>query len=212
MNAATAAESSSLATQSVLRELRSTAAVRTRAHALLARARAGQSAAFTVGDDAALAAAAALVAEVTRQRYGDGPIPYHSRWRHFEAGGVDRRGELDRLLGNVSAAERARTQIDLTVVSVLLDAGAGPDWGYVETSSGLRFTRSEGLGVASYRAFVAGLFSRRVPKVGRLDWHPVNGGATPVLIPARVVTWSSRFSARGLPSRYPAGSRSVAQI
>ena len=159
MNAATAAESSSLATQSVLRELRSTAAVRARAHALLARARAGQSAAFTVGDDAAIAATAALVAEVTRERYGGGPIPYHSRWRHFEAGGVDRRGEFDRLLGNVSAAERARTQIDLTVVSVLLDAGAGPDWGYVETSSGLRFTRSEGLGVASYRAFVSGLFS-----------------------------------------------------
>jgi len=159
MNAATAAESTSLATQSVLRELRSTAAVRKRAHALLARARAGQSTAFTIGDDAALAAAAALVAEVTRQRYGDGPIPYHSRWRHFEAGGIDRRGELDRLLGNVSAAERARTQIDLTVVSVLLDAGAGPDWGYVESSSGQRFTRSEGLGVASYRAFVAGLFS-----------------------------------------------------
>lgn len=159
MNAATAAESTSLATQSVLRELRSTAAVRKRAHALLARARAGQSAAFTIGDDASMAAATALVAEVTRQRYGDGPIPYHSRWRHFEAGGVDRRGELDRLLGDVSPAERARTQIDLTVVSVLLDAGAGPDWGYVEASSGQRFTRSEGLGVASYRAFVAGLFS-----------------------------------------------------
>ena len=159
MNAATAAESSSLATQSVLRELRSTAAVRKRAHALLVGARAGLSAAFTVGDDATIAAAAALVAQVTHDRYGGGPIPYHSRWRHFEAGGVDRRGELDRLLGNVSAAERARTQIDLTVVSVLLDAGAGPDWGYVEASSGQRFTRSEGLGVASYRAFVGGLFS-----------------------------------------------------
>ena len=128
MNAATATESSSLATQSVLRELRSTAAVRKRAHALLVGARAGLSAAFTVGDDATIAAAAALVAQVTHDRYGGGPIPYHSRWRHFEAGGVDRRGELDRLLGNVSAAERARTQIDLTVVSVLLDAGAGPDW------------------------------------------------------------------------------------
>ena len=40
MNAATAAESSSLATQSVLRELRSTAAVRKRAHALLVSAHA----------------------------------------------------------------------------------------------------------------------------------------------------------------------------
>ena len=53
----------------------------------------------------------------------------------------------------------ARAQIDLTVVSVLLDAGAGPAWGYVEAPSGPRYTRSEGLGVASFRAFMAGAFS-----------------------------------------------------
>jgi hypothetical protein len=47
--------------------------------------------------------------------------------------------------------------IDLTVVSVLLDAGAGSDWSYLER--GQRFTRSEGLGVASFRAFGGGLFS-----------------------------------------------------
>ena len=39
MNATAGAETASLATESVLRELRSTAAVRTRAHALLARTR-----------------------------------------------------------------------------------------------------------------------------------------------------------------------------
>src|SRR5690349_12709828 len=49
--------------------------------------------------------------------------------------------------------------IDLTVVSVLLDAGAGPDWSYVEEDTGLRFGRSEGLGVASWHAFRAGMFS-----------------------------------------------------
>jgi len=158
MNAAAAAETETVATQAALRELRSTAAVRTRAHALLARARSGQSDWFTV-DDAAIDGAAQLVAQVTRERYGDGPIPYHSRWRHFEAGGVDRRGKLDALLGPTDAAERARTQIDLTVVSVLLDAGAGADWRYLEAASGQHFSRSEGLGVASFRAFVAGLFS-----------------------------------------------------
>jgi hypothetical protein len=42
---------------------------------------------------------------------------------------------------------------------VLLDAGAGPDWGYQEAGSGQRFTRSEGLGVASFHAFREGLFS-----------------------------------------------------
>ena len=49
--------------------------------------------------------------------------------------------------------------IDLAVVSVLLDAGAGPDWHYTEPGTGLRLTRSEGLGVASWHAFGSGLFS-----------------------------------------------------
>ena len=49
--------------------------------------------------------------------------------------------------------------IDLTVVSVLLDAGAGANWSYVEPATGKTFTRSEGLGVASFHAFTSGLFS-----------------------------------------------------
>ncbi|NED68192.1 URC4/urg3 family protein, partial [Streptomyces sp. SID10244] len=48
---------------------------------------------------------------------------------------------------------------DLAVISVLLDAGAGPDWTFHETVTGLRIARSEGLAVASWHAFVAGLFS-----------------------------------------------------
>ena len=59
--------------------------------------------------------------------------------------------------------------IDLTVVSVLLDAGAGPDWHYDEAASGQRFARSEGLGVASWHAFTAGSFSSDAgaPAAGR---------------------------------------------
>lgn len=138
--------------------LRATTAIRERAHALLALARRGESAFFAI-HDGALPEAARTVAEVTRSRYPDLRIPYHSRWRHFEAGGVDRAGQLDVLLGAVPAAARARAQIDLALVSVLLDAGAGAAWGYQEAGSGQRFTRSEGLGVASFHAFVAGLFS-----------------------------------------------------
>jgi hypothetical protein len=41
-----------------------------------------------------LAATAAYVAEVIRERYPDLKVPYHSRWRHFEAGGVDRWGAI----------------------------------------------------------------------------------------------------------------------
>lgn len=117
--------------------LRSTDAVRTRAHALLARARRGESAWFTV-HDSALEDTAALVAEVTRERYPDLNIPYHSRWRHFEAGGVNRAAWLNALLGKATPAEKARTQIDLALVSVLLDAGAGPDWSYQEAGGGGR--------------------------------------------------------------------------
>jgi len=138
--------------------LRSTAAVRERAALLLARAREGGSAEFVV-DDARLDSAAAEVAAVTRARYPSLEIPYHSRWRHFETGGVDRRRALDQRLGDADATERARAQIDLAVASVLLDAGAGPAWRYLEPGTGLVLTRSEGLGVASFHAFVSGLFS-----------------------------------------------------
>ena len=107
--------------------------------------------------------AAALVAELTRARYPDLKIPYHSRWRHFEAGGIDRADKLKRKLQHASKEEIARAQIDLALVAVLLDAGAGADWGYCEAASGQRpaqrFNRSEGLGVASFHAFMGGLFS-----------------------------------------------------
>ena len=143
--------------------LRTTEAIRTRAAALLARARSGESRWFVIGDDATMDTAAHAVADATRERYPSGDIPFHSRWRHFEAGDVDRLAELDRLLSRdgdeVTPRQRARAQIDLALVSVLLDAGAGPNWHYVESTSGQRFTRSEGLGVASFHAFKAGLFS-----------------------------------------------------
>lgn len=139
-------------------ELRTTAAVRDRAGRLLARARAGKSEWFTV-DDGAMRRAAEFVAAVTQTHYPDLAIPFHSRWRHFEAGGVDRRADLDARLADADTAGQARAMIDLTVVSVLLDAGAGPAWSYTEASTGQRFSRSEGLGVASWHAFGDGLFS-----------------------------------------------------
>ena len=108
-------------------ELRSTQTIRKHAQGLLARARRGESPWFSV-NDGALVTAATLVAELTQARYPDLKIPYHSRWRHFEAGGVDRSRQLDSTLGEVSASEKARARIDLALVSVLLDAGAGADW------------------------------------------------------------------------------------
>ncbi|MET0310983.1 MAG: URC4/urg3 family protein [Burkholderiaceae bacterium] len=153
---------------------RTTAAIRGRAHGLLARARAGESEWFAV-DDGAMTNTAALVAEVTRARYPDLKIPFHSRWRHFEAGGVNRKAELDKRMEGLPAPEKARVWIDLAVVSVLLDAGAGPDWKYTEPATGLTLTRSEGLGVASFHAFTSGMFSSDARNPLRADAQGLRG-------------------------------------
>jgi hypothetical protein len=139
-------------------QLLSTAAVRERCANIAAAVTAGRSASFRI-DRSRLPAIAKLVAEVTRRRYPDLRIPYHSRWRHFAAGGVDRSARLTAALAGRSTAEVARARIDLAIVSVLLDAGAGPAWRYVDPLDGAHYTRSEGLGVASFEAFMRGAFS-----------------------------------------------------
>ena len=138
--------------------LRDPGTVRARCAAILRSVDANVSEHFKV-DRSRLDAVAERVAALTRRRFPDLQIPYHSRWRHFEAGGVDRRAELDGLLEGRSAADAARARIDLTVVSVLLDAGAGGSWKYTEAGRDTVYSRSEGLGVASFRAFVEGRFS-----------------------------------------------------
>ncbi|MES2787168.1 MAG: DUF1688 family protein [Pseudomonadota bacterium] len=138
--------------------LRTTAAIRERSRQLLTRARHGESSWFIV-DDGFLGTAASAIVDATRSRYPKLHVPVHSRWRHFEAGGIDRKAQLDRLMAGLSDGSRAHAMIDLTVISVLLDAGAGAGWKYVEPSTGRTLTRSEGLGVASFHAFTAGLFS-----------------------------------------------------
>ena len=96
------------------------------------------------------------VVEMTRRRYPDLAVPLHSRWRHFATGGVER---ADLIARGADAAETARAQIDLAIVSVLLDAGAGGRWRYREAETGQVLSRSEGLAVASLRAMQTGLFS-----------------------------------------------------
>src|SRR5204863_2949440 len=50
-----------------------------------------------------------------------------------------------------------------------LDAGAGPGWSYLEHASGQRHARSEGLAVATFRAFMAGRFSSDAGDPLRVD-------------------------------------------
>lgn len=97
------------------------------------------------------------VLEVIKENYPDLKIPFHSRWGHFRAGGIDRSNELNKKIENDEKLEQARKNLDLVITSVLLDAGAGPDWKYDE--AGKIYNRSEGLGVASYHMFLSGIFS-----------------------------------------------------
>ena len=144
------------------------ATVRRRCHAIAAAVESGHSAHFRL-DRGALPAIAQRIAALTRRRFPDLQIPYHSRWRHFEAGGVDRKDEIDALLRPLGSAGLARARIDLALISVLLDAGAGPDWHYDEAETGQRLARSEGLVVSTLRAFAAGAFSSRPDEPCRVD-------------------------------------------
>ncbi|MFM2399729.1 MAG: hypothetical protein RL341_1886 [Pseudomonadota bacterium] len=148
--------------------LRNPHTIRERSENILAAARKGRSQWFTV-DDTKLAHAAGIVAAVTRQRYPSLITPYHSRWRHFEAGGVDRLRELNFRLRGATTFERATAQIDLAVVSVLLDAGAGDAWRFTEAGTQQTLARSEGLGVASFHMFMAGAFSSAADAPLRAD-------------------------------------------
>jgi hypothetical protein len=135
--------------------LLSAAAVRARCAIVTEAAERGETRHFRLLP-ARLNEAARRVAEITRRRYPDLTVPYHSRWRHFSTGGVDRAALV---APDVSTAEAARARIDLAVVSVLLDAGAGPRWRFREAETCQVLSRSEGLAVASLRAMAKGLFS-----------------------------------------------------
>lgn len=140
--------------------LRSTQAIRSRCRLLFDAALAGKLTHCTL-DLAKLDDAVALVLDETRTAYPDLDIPYHSRWRHFSAGSVDRWKALEAGLRTSDRREIARTAADLAIVSVLLDAGAGDAWRYRERETGASYTRSEGLAVASLRLFESGAFSSK---------------------------------------------------
>ena len=137
------------------RALLSAAAVRARSEIVFAAAARGETRHFRLALEK-LDRAAERVAAVTRRRYPSLDIPYHSRWRHFAAGGIDRARHI---ASGADPAETARARIDLAFVSVLLDAGAGPHWRFRQEESGLVLARSEGLAVASLCAMEKGLFS-----------------------------------------------------
>ena len=81
---------------------------------------------------------------------------------------------MDQLLASwpsstVDGQERTRRLLDLFLVSVLLDAGAGTAWSYKSKESGRSYRRSEGLAVASLEMFKAGYFSGDPSEPCRVD-------------------------------------------
>lgn len=138
--------------------LRTTAAIRERCDRLFNLACADQLKYFRCNLDK-LDAVANYVIKVMYEEYPDLNIPFHSRWRHFEVGNIGRLSELEEKLARLTSIEKAQTKFDLAIVSVLLDAGAGAAWQYREPQTGLVFSRSEGLAVASFRMFCEGAFS-----------------------------------------------------
>ncbi|KAI5121604.1 hypothetical protein M0805_009475 [Coniferiporia weirii] len=113
-------------------------------------------------------------------------IPPHGRWRHLDAG----RPRVEPLIAKWKASssppddrEICKRLLDLFLVSVLLDAGAGNVWEYKEPGTGQVYNRSEGLGVASFHMFENGFFSgdksqpHRVDAEGLARVTPENTGA-----------------------------------
>lgn len=135
---------------------------------MLALAEAGALEGWTLNPDA-LPACADFVVDIVRSRYPKLDVPLHARWRHFVFEGRDlwREAAARSLWRNGDA--RARAEFDLSIVSVLLDAGAGAAWRYRDTGTGIAASRSEGLALASLRAFESGGFSSRMDEPLRAD-------------------------------------------
>ncbi|KAL2207855.1 DUF1688 domain-containing protein [Sarocladium strictum] len=97
-------------------------------------------------------------------------IPPHGRYQHFCVGGRDRIAQLlSTWPSDVDSTERCRRLIDLFLISVLLDAGAGTQWSYKSNENGRIYRRSEGIAVASLEMFKTGLFSGNPDNRAQVD-------------------------------------------
>ncbi|KAJ1660725.1 hypothetical protein IWQ61_000386 [Dispira simplex] len=159
---------------SVLAELTALTSVRQRAQRVYTLAEQGKLQHFDL-NPSKLDDVAEFVASLIRRDYANPTdVPPHSRWRHFCVGGRDRMQQLIEQWQKQghNSTEVTRRILDLFVVSVLLDAGAGNAWSYTETTPGghsATFQRSEGLAVASLDMFLAGSFSSDSAEPCRVD-------------------------------------------
>lgn len=113
---------------------------------------------FDVDMDALTRVTSQLTAQIQTQ-YPSVNIPAHSRMRHFEAGSHNRVAAAQTMWqqSKIDSVEQTRRMIDLVIVAVILDAGAGADWRYTDNET--KVGRSEGLGLAAFDMFMKGSFS-----------------------------------------------------
>ena len=143
-------------------------AVRDRAHRMLAIGLDGKLPHFRIDLDR-LDATADLVVSTIHKHYPSLDVPFHSRWRHFVYASEDRWTSIGKTANWRDLATRARAEFDLAIVSVLLDAGAGPQWRYRDFTTGTDIGRSEGLALASLAMFANGVFSAHKEDPLRVD-------------------------------------------
>jgi hypothetical protein len=148
--------------------LLSAEAVRGRAHRMLEIGLDNRLRHFRV-DLERLGATVDLVLAITQKAYPTFDVPFHSRWRHFVVGELDRWDALAGATAWRDKTARARAEFDLAIISVLLDAGAGASWRYRDSVTGASVGRSEGLALASLDMFARGAFSANRDEPLRVD-------------------------------------------
>ena len=141
--------------------LQSLKSIRDRCEKVYERIKNGHAEARFDLDESKLEEIADYVAAIIKRDYVNpaSDVPPHSRWRHFLPAGSIESSVIDPLkAAGADNVEVVKSLLDLFVVSVLLDAGAGDKWKYKREGSEA-VGRSEGLAMASMDMFIKGLFS-----------------------------------------------------
>ncbi|TAL60512.1 MAG: DUF1688 family protein [Legionella sp.] len=152
----------------VLLKLQDPHTIRSQAQRILALAKNNKLEHFSLHEEQ-LQNTADYVLTVILKNYPKLDVPYHSRWRHFEVGQVKRIEQLQKDIAAKTSMERGRILYELVIISVFLDAGAGPHWRYIEPASGKEYTRSEGLALASLTLYLQGTLSADPQEPLRVD-------------------------------------------
>lgn len=98
-------------------------------------------------------------------------IPVYGRWRHFNIGNKLRLDILMKTWSSqaISPLEQTKRLIDILVVACLMDMKPCQNYIYVEKSTGRHLKRKDGIAVALYDMFMAGVFSTDPSQPHRVD-------------------------------------------